>query len=471
LAVLARVMVTRPEESSGEGGRSPSAQGEAPGAVGRAESESGCSEAMRDLSASSSSSGENAVESSSSRRQQEGAMELDSTARTASSTRSEATSSESPSREDSRRTPDAESRRAAAQNKGEKKRSVSQLREALAEDGDDEGGFAPIANGRCKEAASERKPARKASSERSRSSSSSRSGGAWRRKPAKPSKHAAQQPAKHEQKGSTPPGAPRHRHESRDGRARSIKVVTQIDELADILDEAGAPALKASKAAILSGASEYIEQLQSRNSMLESEQCEIISRIVSVAAGANPAILNDEKISEQVDYRLVFFQSSVPMAVAASDGKILASNERFVAGVGAASQDDLLNRMLFDLVKPLRRADFFSCVGTLLRSDEPAPCGDLADALSASNLTMSITFVRPSSFAVSLVEPFPADPGRASRRIAGAAPILADVKRDLAVVQAAKDRAPPVALLVDHRPAEQPLPPEPPTGLEKRIIG
>ncbi|KAJ8599382.1 hypothetical protein CTAYLR_007022 [Chrysophaeum taylorii] len=313
-------------------------------------------------------------------------------------------------------------------------------------------------------------------------------------------------------KGSAPPQranelfeARRLERNAREQR-RSIKIVTQIDELAGILDEAGAPATKACKASILAGVSNYIEQLRSRNSSLESEQCDIVSKIISIAAGANPAFVNDEK-HEEVDYRLVFLQSSIPMAVTSLDGKLLACNERFVAGIGAETQTEVLKRTLFDLAKPDRLQNVFSCIGDLLRSSESAPCANVPDAFQFTTSTLSITYIRPSSFAISLVEPVPTDVERPPPSLPK--PILADVKRDLAVVEAARRAAPvtlvlnpdhntdaiadpfrlaqrlPVttllqpatAIAVHHHHQSDPSPPQQqqqqhaPTGLEHRIIG
>lgn len=352
-------------------------------------------------------------------------------------------------------------RREAAQHKGEKKRSVSQLREALSDDGDDEGPNEPSVNGGPRtrrltrhhlngltkppggpSALSQRKSSSSASSSTSSASSATKASGGKRDK----------RKATAKQTTAAVKTVPPELSEDQ----QTVKIVTRIDELTGILDKAGAPAIKASRASILSDLSTYIEQLRSRNLHRESETCESFSKFVSVAASSNPAFVNDEKL-EQVDYRLVFLQSSVPMAVTALDGKILACNERFVAGSGAKVQAKLLSKSLFDLAKPSKLQDIFSCIGTLLRSEQAAPCGDVVDALHASPSTMSIVYVKPSSLVVSLVETLPSDTNN-DHRIAGAAPVFADAERDLAVLE--KHRAPDVDLGVAATAAAPQPPPD-----------
>ena len=56
---------------------------------------------------------------------------------------------------------------------------------------------------------------------------------------------------------------------------RSVKIVSQIEELSNMLEEAGASSAKSCKASVLGAVSDYIETLQKRNATLEAEKCEI----------------------------------------------------------------------------------------------------------------------------------------------------------------------------------------------------
>lgn len=318
---------------------------------------------------------------------------------------------------DARRTPDSsDTHPKRAQNKGEKKR---QLGEAMLERDDSSGSSSKAAP-------------------RSSSRASSRS-----------SRFSRSQTKVSNGSGEVRPDEERRRAKSsRDTRRRSVKIVTHIDELAKILDEAGAPAAQESnRASVLDGISDYIEQLRSRNSSLETEQCEIVSKIVSVAAAREDV---DEKV-DKVDYRLVFLQSSVPMAVASLDGKILACNERFVEGIEAESRAQLLSRTIFDLARPESLKHIFSCMSTLLCSEDDAPCGDVTNALKACESTMTLTYIKDASaknrvFTISLFE----QPLSASSSVAGSPnpneinrlpgddgdeDMEADLKKDLAVVE------------------------------------
>lgn len=154
-------------------------------------------------------------------------------------------------------------------------------------------------------------------------------------------------------------------------------------------------ATQETKASILAGVSGYLEQLQLHNATLESEQCEIVSRIVSIAA----------PLVEKVDYKRLFLQSATPMAVASVDGKLLTWNDRFATGL-----NDVLDRTIFDLAKPERLPHVFSCISDVLKSSDHAPHVDIPDALQHSNATLSITLLRPSSLAISLVDVLIAPP-------------------------------------------------------------
>lgn len=385
------------------------------------------------------------------------------------------------------------SRRDAAQNKGEKKRPVSQLREAMAEadDGDEECESSDAADDESACAADSSTSSRRATrqingapltkekgpstmSQRKASATAIRSrdkkGNSGRRKgtlEACLSKRHTNKVVKEEptaKQRDHKRSGPAHlmRRLDRDGRTRSVKVVTQVDDLANLFDRAGAPATKTSKASVIANVSDDIGRLASHDLIRESERCDIVSKIVSVVASSNRSCLDDEKL-EQVDYRLVFLQSSVPMAVSALEGKILACNERFVAAVGAQSEKELISRSIFDLAVPASLQHLFSCIASLLRSEKTAPCGEVVNAIHATPSTMSIVYIKPSSLVVSLVKGLPP----VSTKLTAAESAMPSFEHDLAVVETAKQSVSPVPPLV---PPSSPQVDEP-TGLERRIIG
>ena len=106
-----------------------------------------------------------------------------------------------------------------------------------------------------------------------------------------------------------------------------------------------------------------------------------------------------------VDYRLVFLQSSVPMAVASLDGKFTACNDRFVSAFGMSSPRETWERSVFDLATPAHLQRVFAVIGALLRSEEPLPTAEVKGALHDTDRVLTISFIRPKSFVVCLDEP------------------------------------------------------------------
>ena len=76
----------------------------------------------------------------------------------------------------------------------------------------------------------------------------------------------------------------------------------------------------------------------------------------------------------------------------------------FAATIGCETPEDVVRRSIFDLAAPSHLQHVFACVGTLLRSSEATPRGEIHGALADSKHVISITLIRPSCFTVSLVE-------------------------------------------------------------------
>ena len=192
---------------------------------------------------------------------------------------------------------------------------------------------------------------------------------------------------------------------------RSVKIVHQIDELADMLEAAGAGASKQCKSSVLQAVGDYIHSLESKNAHLEREQCGLVSKIVSIAALARRKHDRTESTT-RLDYEQLFLQSSMPMAVAALDGKFTASNDRFAHVLGLREASAVVGRSVFDLASPQHLQHVFSCIGSLLRSSEPVPRGEVHGALADTARVIAITLLRPACFAVALIEPVGVDQPR-----------------------------------------------------------
>ena len=92
--------------------------------------------------------------------------------------------------------------------------------------------------------------------------------------------------------------------------------------------------------------------LESKNAHLEREQCGLVSKIVSIAALARRKHDRTESTT-RLDYEQLFLQSSMPMAVAALDGKFTASNDRFAHVLGLREASAVVGRSVFDLASPM----------------------------------------------------------------------------------------------------------------------
>ena len=100
------------------------------------------------------------------------------------------------------------------------------------------------------------------------------------------------------------------------------------------------------------------------------------------------------------------------MAVAALDGKFTASNDRFAHVLGLREASAVVGRSVFDLASPQHLQHVFSCIGSLLRSSEPVPRGEVHGALADTARVIAITLLRPACFAVALIEPVGVDQPR-----------------------------------------------------------
>ena len=71
-------------------------------------------------------------------------------------------------------------------------------------------------------------------------------------------------------------------------------------------------------------------------------------------------------------YRLAFYDSGVPMAIATMDGCFVDCNKKFLS-VSAYERDELLKLTIFNLTAPADLQQTFSRVSQMLRSMEEMP--------------------------------------------------------------------------------------------------
>ena len=137
---------------------------------------------------------------------------------------------------------------------------------------------------------------------------------------------------------------------------RSHKITQQISELRDVLAAANIQ-FKPDKYSTLVTVSEYIKQLQSKSTLLDSEHKKLIATIAKTnevitnqyvpasATGENPPgkhldmlVSNDMGVSEEgdamvfvrgIDYKCIFSKCGVALAVASIDGRFLDCNKEF----------------------------------------------------------------------------------------------------------------------------------------------
>ena len=122
---------------------------------------------------------------------------------------------------------------------------------------------------------------------------------------------------------------------------RSYKISQQIKQLREVLQESNIP-FRPNKYSILVSVAEYIQQLQSRAIMLDSEHQRLIDTIRETterASSANnnsneplsstEALENDALLVQGIDYKSVFTHCPYPLGVATLDGRVLACNRPF----------------------------------------------------------------------------------------------------------------------------------------------
>ena len=148
-----------------------------------------------------------------------------------------------------------------------------------------------------------------------------------------------------------------------------------------MLEAAGAGASKQCKSSVLQavGGNTFIPW--NRKTRISREQCGLVSKIVSIAALARRKH-DPDGIHDAFGLRAIVPQSSMPMAVAALDGKFTASNDRFAHVLGLREASAVVGRSVFDLASPMHLQHVFSCIGSLLRSSEPVPRGEVHGALA-----------------------------------------------------------------------------------------
>jgi Helix-loop-helix DNA-binding domain len=151
---------------------------------------------------------------------------------------------------------------------------------------------------------------------------------------------------------------------------RSYRISQQIKELRDVLQESNVP-FRPNKYSILVSVAEYIQQLQARAIMLDSEhqrlidtirntteatssggssgtpfevskgssltpsmdgdgpEDEYISKVVPNSAFSDLSVCPDSLLVPGIDYEALFFNCPYPLGVATLDGRIIASNSEF----------------------------------------------------------------------------------------------------------------------------------------------
>ena len=176
-----------------------------------------------------------------------------------------------------------------------------------------------------------------------------------------------------------------------------------------MLEAAGAGASKQCKSSVLQAVGEHIHSW-SRKAHLERPMRPSFQNCVDSSFGA--AETRPDRVDDAFGYEQLFLQSSMPMAVAALDGKFTASNDRFAHVLGLREASAVVGRSVFDLASPMHLQHVFSCIGSLLRSSEPVPRGEVHGALADTARVIAITLLRPACFAVALIEPVGVDQPR-----------------------------------------------------------
>ncbi len=175
----------------------------------------------------------------------------------------------------------------------------------------------------------------------------------------------------------TPEERRRHERNTRE-QQRSHKISQQIKELRNVLTESKVP-FKQNKYSILMSVVDYIKQLQQRAGLLDNEHNKLVTTIqqtnemvksgITDQSDMNLGVGNDVELlcARGLDYKTIFEQCSIPLGVAALDGRLLACNPKFEEWTGLSKQA-LESRTLFGLLSANIVDEVFRALGTMLKS-------------------------------------------------------------------------------------------------------
>ena len=100
----------------------------------------------------------------------------------------------------------------------------------------------------------------------------------------------------------------------------------------------------------------------------------------------------------QTDYKLIFRDACVPMAIAAMDGCFIETNCRFCE-VSGYLREELLKLTIFNLTAPWELQQTFTMVSAMLRSSEERPCFEARGVTKQGQQrnTLAVSLVRDSA--------------------------------------------------------------------------
>jgi Helix-loop-helix DNA-binding domain len=172
---------------------------------------------------------------------------------------------------------------------------------------------------------------------------------------------------------------------------RSYRISQQIKQLRDVLQESNVP-FRPNKYSILVSVAEYIQELQSRSIMLDSEHQRLIDTIkrttemgtstggstaalsnMNVAEGNSVAskphatddVYSDSLLVQGIDYQSVFHHCPYPLGVATLDGRLLASNQEFEKLLNADGNCSMTDKSFFVYIR--NHQEIFEAMAALLK--------------------------------------------------------------------------------------------------------
>jgi Helix-loop-helix DNA-binding domain len=187
---------------------------------------------------------------------------------------------------------------------------------------------------------------------------------------------------------------------------RSYRISQQIKELRDVLQESNVP-FRPNKYSILVSVAEYIQQLQSRAIMLDSEHQRLINTIRSTKEGTSSNDVSLGKVSKGssftsstngdcgdeeyskanliphsefsdsnicpdsllvpgIDYQAVFFHCPYPLGVATLDGRIISSNSHLELLLNPGyDNDSMIDQSFFVFIQ--NHQEIFEAMAALLK--------------------------------------------------------------------------------------------------------